>query len=422
VFNANNNSLIPITVTPDATFKCVDVADTSSIVVAVSSAPCVTPMMYSSVGVFGAFTQVPGVTGYQFRSIESDGASSFVAVTTTSDIIVVTFSGSPSVSIINHGSNVYTAVNRVDDFLLGTYFVLGNDTSLVRLELPATFTDLPGSGPYYVLDGSTPITSPTPVALLQGTLTANTSVVTNGSISEPVPAFTSWVSSSLTQFMIVGDYPGFFIGSIPTLSAINIRASSPLQASLPVEYVFLGDDEISLIQNAKIDYVITQIQQFQDTIPPGVTQWPMRLEFINPTKELFIVIQDRSVLQNNDWFNFKNTWINGDQLESLRLDFNGETIISDVIADELYLSILQFMNHHTRVPEIYAYCYSFAIDPENHLPTGQVNMSRIYNKNVYLTTSENPEERSIRIYAKSYNILRVQNGLAGVLFVDNNTY
>jgi hypothetical protein len=220
--------------------------------------------------------------------------------------------------------------------------------------------------------------------------------------------------------MIVGEYPGFWIGSVPTPGdpPVTVTASGPLQASLPVEYVFLGDDEISLIQNAKIDYVITQLQQYQGVIPPGVTLWPARLEFINPVKEMFMVIQDQSVLQNNDWFNFKNTFTNMDQLASLRLDFNGETIISDVIADELYLSILQFMNNHTRVPEIYVYNYSFSIDPENYLPTGQVNMSRIYNKNMYLTTTPNPGARNIRIYAKSYNILRIQNGLAGVLFMD----
>jgi hypothetical protein len=255
-----------------------------------------------------------------------------------------------------------------------------------------------------------------------GGLTSNTTIIRSGGLVQPVPAFTSWVSASPTQFMIVGDYPGFWIGSIPTVSATGVVASSPLQASLPVEYVFLGDDEISLIQNAKIDYVITQLQQDQSVIPAGVTNWPMRLEFINPVKELFIVIQDQSVLQNNDWFNFKNTWLNADQLSSLRLDFNGETIISDVIADELYLSVLQFMNNHTRVPEIYVYNYSFSIDAENYLPTGQVNMSRIYNKNMYLTTTENPVDRNVRVYAKSYNILRVQHGLAGVMFMDNVTF
>jgi hypothetical protein len=243
-------------------------------------------------------------------------------------------------------------------------------------------------------------------------------------LTAPVPAFTNGIAYSpiLKEFMIVGEYPGFYIGKPLTLEATTVTASGPLQASLPVEYVFLGDDETALIQNAKIDYVITQVQMARDVIPPGETSWPMRLEFINPVKEMFFVIQDHLVLQNNDYYNFKNTSTNLDQLDTLRLDFNGETIISDQIADELYLSILQFMNCHTRVPDIYVYNYSFAIDPENYLPTGQVNMSRIYNKNLYLTLTANPNQRDVRVYAKSYNILRIQNGLAGVLFMDNNFY
>jgi hypothetical protein len=68
------------------------------------------------------------------------------------------------------------------------------------------------------------------------------------------------------------------------------------------------------------------------------------------------------------------------------------------------------------------YNYSFAIDPESVLPTGQVNMSRIYNKNLYLTLTGNLQDRDVRVYAKSYNILRIQNGLGGVLFMDNNFY
>jgi len=78
------------------------------------------------------------------------------------------------------------------------------------------------------------------------------------------------------------------------------------------------------------------------------------------------------------------------------------------------------MNRHTRVPTRLFYTYSFALDPENYLPTGQVNMSRIQNKLLTLNLTSSTEARNIRVYAKSYNILRVQEGLAGVLFIENN--
>jgi len=270
-------------------------------------------------------------------------------------------------------------------------------------------------------------TSDTSVACDGIHILSNT-LVTSNTISlatSQIPAVntTSIVYSPLLdQFMIVGQYPGFWIGTEIQPIVTQVTASSPLQASLPVEYVFLGDEEVKLIQSAKVDYVITQIQMARDNIPAGTTNWPMRLEFINPVKEMFFVVQDHLVLQNNDYFNFRNTNTSLDQLERLEFQFNGETIISETVADSLFLRVLQFLNNHTRKPDMYVYNYSFSIDPENYLPTGQVNMSRIYNKNLYLTLTPNPNARDVRVYAKSYNILRIQNGLGGVLFMDNNFY
>ena len=205
-----------------------------------------------------------------------------------------------------------------------------------------------------------------------------------------------------------------------TIPTTPVTSLTSLSASLPVEYVFLADDEVTTLQNTKIDYVITQLQLARDVLLPGQTSINTRLEFINPVKELFFIIQDSHVLQNNDYFNFKNTDTTNDNLDNLELTFNGEILLDSQVADQLYLSILQFMNCHTRVPEMYVYNYSFSIDPENYLPTGQVNMSRILNKILTINTTANTNQRDIRVYAKSYNILRIQSGISGVLFTDNN--
>jgi hypothetical protein len=205
------------------------------------------------------------------------------------------------------------------------------------------------------------------------------------------------------------------------------------QASLPVEYVFLADEEVQYIQNSKIDYVITQLQLASVVIPAGINELTgYRTYFINPTKEMFITIQDSNVLANNDYYNYFNTsqptftnYLNittgTEQLVNLELQFNGEDIISPTVADNLYLGKVQFLNNHTRLPNLAIYNYSFSIDPENYLPTGQVNMSRIMNQNFWMNFTPNPDStRNVNIYTKSFNILRVQNGLAGVLFMDNN--
>ena len=211
---------------------------------------------------------------------------------------------------------------------------------------------------------------------------------------------------------------------VQTAPSVPVPVSaSILRVTMPVEYVFLDDEEKNYYKNNTIEHTITQLQMYSDTIPSDESNFKMRLPFINPVKEMYMIIQNSSNVapDQNDWFNYTN---NGDpQLENLQLDFNNETFISPEIADDLFLRILQPMNRHTSVPSVYVYNYSFALDPENYRPTGQVNMSRIQNKLLTVNLRQGiSQDRQIRVYAKSYNILRIENGLAGVLFIDNNHY
>ena len=211
--------------------------------------------------------------------------------------------------------------------------------------------------------------------------------------------------------------------------SVNIISGSIINASLPVEYVFLSPEENDFMKSKRIDYVITQLQLAKGIIPANQTETSFRLEFINPVKEFYFMIQNQSnvvtnVYTGNDWFNYNNVQntnhLKNHQLNSIQLDFNNETYLDSEVADTSFLYAIQPMTRHTRVPSRLFYNYSFSLDPENYLPTGQVNMSRIQNKIITLNTTPNTETRDIRIYAKSYNVLRVEHGLAGLLFIDNN--
>jgi hypothetical protein len=188
--------------------------------------------------------------------------------------------------------------------------------------------------------------------------------------------------------------------------------------SMPVEYVFLSDEENKFMSSRQIDYIITQLQVSRLTIDPGVTNEQVILQFTNPVKEFFVVIQDQTV--GNDLFNFTNSSTGGDQLQSLGLYFNGETRLSADVATALYLRIVQPLTCHTRTPTRYFYTYSFSLRPEDPFPSGQVNMSRIITKLMYINTTSSAVTRDCRIYASNYNILRVNSGVAGVLFNDNS--
>ena len=206
----------------------------------------------------------------------------------------------------------------------------------------------------------------------------------------------------------------------PILPVPSDVVGSILKLSMPIEYVFLSDGEINYMKSRPIDYVITQLQVSRFTMEPEVSSSQMLLQFVNPVKELFIVIQDKDI--GSDVFNFiNNSNVNvSDQLESLSLSFNNETRISDDVASALYLRVLQPFSHHTKTPSRYFYNYSFALSPEDAFPSGQVNMSRILSKLININTTYSTVAREVRIYAVNYNILRVNGGLAGVLFNDNN--
>jgi len=183
--------------------------------------------------------------------------------------------------------------------------------------------------------------------------------------------------------------------------------------SLPVEYVFLSTEEASYMSSRTLDYLISQVQLSRYTIPPGETASKILLQFINPVKELHFVIQNTD--NQNAWFQFN------DDLVNLELDFNSEARISPSVANSLYLRIIQPFYSHTKTPDRLFYTYSFALNPENSEPTGQVNMSRIITKLLTLNTVPSDVSREVRVYAVNYNVLRVCSGLGGLIF-NSTTY
>ena len=213
-------------------------------------------------------------------------------------------------------------------------------------------------------------------------------------------------------------------GNGPYIPSESVEASI-LRSGILTEYVYLTDEEKNYIKARPTDYVIEQLQLSRGVIENTENSKSFKLNFTNPVKELYIVVQSQDTQDNNDWFNFDDGYYPNNSnsfIESLQLEFNNEIMISQDVADYLYLLYAQPMYHHTRVPKRNIYSYSFALRPEDPEPTGQVNMSRIINKLLKVNLASpysGSDNRNIRIYAKNYNVLRVQDGLAGLLFIDN---
>ena len=81
-----------------------------------------------------------------------------------------------------------------------------------------------------------------------------------------------------------------------------------------------------------------------------------------------------------------------------------------------YFNQYQPYQYHSGVPYPGVYCYSFALQPEEHQPTGTCNFSRIDNAQVAINMKGNYTTPLQKMFAVNYNILRIQSGMGGLAF------
>ena len=223
---------------------------------------------------------------------------------------------------------------------------------------------------------------------------------------------------------IMVDIDGSRVTSPP---AIHIK-----DFKLSTEVVFLDKSERSKLHKMKKDYIITQLQQNVFDVGVGINEGTFNLDFRNPVKELYFVIQRQGTRGNGvshgnfvTPFDYDNTALTADNkrilyenLNYLTLKFDGQDIITEETGNVLMLKAVQAAIHHSKTQLIRRfYSYSFALQPEEAYPTGQVNMSNVKEQILHLSLTSCPDfARQIRIYGVSHNILRVGEGIAQSLF------
>lgn len=97
------------------------------------------------------------------------------------------------------------------------------------------------------------------------------------------------------------------------------------------------------------------------------------------------------------------------------LRLNNEVLVDDDRVTTRY--IRAFESHSTMPTSSNVSVYSFAVDPQKMVPSGTLNMSRIASPTleVYLVSALSTDVK-VRFYAKTFNVLEIQNGLGGLLF------
>jgi hypothetical protein len=226
------------------------------------------------------------------------------------------------------------------------------------------------------------------------------------------------VSFEFRDIMELVRIPSDASGLIPTSwTRPNIR-----DASLFVDYVFLGQEERRKFASSSHEYLITQCQFLGDeSIASGQVNNKVRLNFNHPVKALYWVFTrdtkaTREEKSGNQWFDFGSNWSGNSRVTTATLMLNGHERFSARAGS--YFSTLQPYQHHTRVPDSQIFMYSFALAPQDLQPSGSMNFSRTDNATltVNVDTTVMNAAGKIKVYALSINVLRVLSGMAGLAY------
>ena len=212
-----------------------------------------------------------------------------------------------------------------------------------------------------------------------------------------------------------------------TAPAANISLIDP---TLWVDYIFLDTDERRRFAQLSHEYLIEQLQfTGSDTIlatSSADNMRSIRMNFNHPCKELIWTV--KSTTDGVYWNNFSSAanaiggGIGGgnDHLDSVNPIQNAKIMLNgnDRFATRggEYFSLVQPYQHHENTPDRFhegINVYSFAIKPEEHQPSGTLNMSRIDTAVLSLSTVLGG---NISIYAVNYNVLRILSGMGGLAY------
>lgn len=182
------------------------------------------------------------------------------------------------------------------------------------------------------------------------------------------------------------------------------------------DYIFLDTDERRRYSQLSHEYLIEQVQ-LSESAPISIyeTRAVVDVEFSHPVKELMWIIYDVSGSIYNP--------LHSERAEKVLIQMNNQDRLSERTG--LYFTRQQRYQHHTGSGAFSGYpnihIYSFALRPEEHQPTGTCNFSRIDNTTMAITfngtaMANGTEYRLIRVYAVSYNVLRIMNGLGGIVY------
>jgi hypothetical protein len=237
------------------------------------------------------------------------------------------------------------------------------------------------------------------------------------------------------------------------VTAGTALAFAGTRLKLWVDYIYLDTDERRRFAQVSHEYLIEQLQFTGDeSLTTGSTK-RVDLNFNHPCKELIWVAQAAATKRGggNASEPCKFTRLRKEASENsntgsamrIKLQLNGQDRFQER-RQEYFLNV-QTYKHHTHMPRSnrnvclvsndyvtsttclisderalvedncqFIYVYSFALNPEEHQPSGTCNFSRIDNATLQMTNVE--VGGVLKVFAVNYNVLRIMSGMGGLAY------
>ena len=208
-----------------------------------------------------------------------------------------------------------------------------------------------------------------------------------------------------------------------------------------VDYIYLDTDERRRFAQVSHEYLIEQLQFTGDETVTNSTK-RVDLSFNHPVKELIWVSQTDAGKRAGG-AGTQPCQFQALTATNIKLQLNGQDRFQERRPE--YFLRVQTYKHHTHMPRAnrnialreeeditsataesynaiaeknaqYIYVYSFALNPEEHQPSGTCNFSRIDNATLVLSGSAVGVTGILKVYAVNYNVLRIMSGMGGLAY------
>ena len=204
-------------------------------------------------------------------------------------------------------------------------------------------------------------------------------------------------------------------------------SDSQKRINVYANYIYLDKDERESMVKRQMDFIITQTQRldfpfsnvFDNTVESGGYN-DLDISTLNhPVKSIFFGLSATNIDPTNDRFTFKtgDIHINGTPLlenmsptyfHTCQNYYKSRFGVTDYRVDSEDLMYTRFFVYH------------FGLNASDYNPSGSCNFSRLDNAKLILRGVEKgvlrANQNEMYLYAVNYNVLRIKDGLAGILF------